>query len=300
MFDAKRFLTERNHPFKMSGAEISSGWLGILCPICGDTSGSTHGAFSLKNGAYNCWRCGGTHPIKVIQELESCSYKKAKEIYNLYQTEEIFEEELITLADDIDIAKLTSASKMQWYHRDYLEKRNFDSEKLEREYKLLGTGPTGNYRFSIVAPIIYQKREVSFQARDITDKNPSRYKPCRKENEVIHYKDILYNCDKIRKNIVIVEGISDVWRIGPGAIATFGVRFTKKQLILVLTLAQRSATIIYVCFDPELEAQKRARKLTHILKSIHKESYNISLSDTEDPGTMSEADAISFRREFGL
>jgi hypothetical protein len=43
-------------------------------------------------------------------------------------------------------------------------------------------------------------------------------------------KETLYNLDNAKDGTaIVVEGPIDVWRIGDGAVATFGVIYTQKQ-----------------------------------------------------------------------
>jgi len=294
-----RYLSERGFAFKKSGPEVSKGWIGIQCMFCGDTSGSTHGAFNLKYGNYNCWRCG-KHPVyKVIAELENCSYKKAFEILKEYTSDSLYETEEEVYANSLDIRKLAQADKMKKHHRLYLQKRNFDDKKLEKEYGLLGTNIGGDYSHRIIAPIIYNKVEVSFQGRTILDIEP-RYLACEKEKEVIHYKNILYNLDRVQKNILLVEGITSVWRIGPGSVASFGSIITTKQTLLLLTKAKKYDKHIFVCLDPEPSAQKIAQKIVFNIKSIYDKVANIVLTEDEDPAEMSDRDILILRKELGL
>jgi DNA primase len=299
MFDAKTFLVERGHEYKEKGPEVSSKFYGVSCPFCGDTSGHTHGAFSKKFGNYTCWRCG-KHPLyKVIAELENCSYKKAIDLIKKYSNDFLYEQEEKIYAASLDIKKVAKADKLQKFHRAYLQKRNFDDKKLEKEYNLLGTNILGNYSHRIIAPIVYNKQEISFSARTILDREP-RYLFCKQENEVVNYKNILYNIDKAKKNIVLVEGITDVWRIGSGAVASFGLEITSNQVLLLLTRAIKNAITIFVCLDPEPVAQKRAKELISKIKVIYDKVKNIVLTEDEDPGEMLETDIKVFRKEFGL
>jgi DNA primase len=300
MFDAKNFLLDRGHKFKIKGAEVSSNWIGISCPMCGDSPGKTHGAFSLKYGNYNCWKCG-KHPVyKVIAELENCSYREAFELIQKYSNFPQYEQQNFNHATSLDVAKVAHAQKMKKHHRLYLQKRNFDDSFLEKEYGLLGTDILGNYTHRIVAPILLNGKEVSFQARTIVNREP-KYLSCAREKEVIHYKHTLYNIDKVKNNIILVEGITSVWRIGPGAVASFGVSITEKQVILLLTKAIQNDSMIFVCFDPEPTAQRVARKLVSNIKSIYDKCKNILISDEfDDPAEMPNDDIKVFRKELKL
>ena len=86
------------------------------------------------------------------------------------------------------------------------------------------------------------------KAGDITGRQTLRYKACPIEQEVIHHKHVTYGIDLVpRKTCVIVEGITDVWRLGPGAVALFGTEWTPEQLLF---LAKRMKTA-HVLFDAD-------------------------------------------------
>ena len=53
------------------------------------------------------------------------------------------------------------------------------------------------------------------------------------EKSVVNYKDILYNMDRVQgEKVVVVEGITDVWRMGDGFVASFGTTLTSAQINL--------------------------------------------------------------------
>ena len=65
-----------------------------------------------------------------------------------------------------------SCGPIQARHQKYLSDRGFDPDFLEQEYDLRGTGPVGSYKFRVIAPIIFRRKIVSFQGRDISNLSP--------------------------------------------------------------------------------------------------------------------------------
>ena len=53
---------------------------------------------------------------------------------------------------------------------EYLEKRNFDVDELQKKYNLVGGGLVGKYKYRIIIPIYENGILVSWQARTILDK----------------------------------------------------------------------------------------------------------------------------------
>jgi hypothetical protein len=176
-------------------------------------------------------------------------------------------------------------------HKKYLIGRKFDVDKLVREWGLLATGPISHldgisFNRRIIVPILWDNKRVSFQARDITNKHPLRYIACPKARELIHHKHILYGRQQDWTDVgICVEGVTDVWRLGGRAFATFGIEYTTKQ---VHEMAKRFKRIV-ILFDDEPQAQKQAHLLMKRLRSHHVSSEIKSI--VGDPGGLSQQDA---------
>ena len=180
-----------------------------------------------------------------------------------------------------------------------MEKRGFDANYLETKYGLLGTGPVSsldgiNYKFRIVAPIYWFDKQVSFQARDITNRSKLKYITCPKDLELVFHKDILYGnwwqlahyLPQVSNDTgIIVEGITDVWRYGNYAYATFGIKYTPTQVRLIANIFKRVA----VMFDNETQAIIQANKLVAELKFRGVDAWTVSIDG--DPGSMKQSEA---------
>lgn len=147
-------------------------------------------------------------------------------------------------------------------HREYLMRRGLDPDMLVRNYGILGTGPFDTfegigYGYRIIIPIYdLSGRLVSFQGRDITGApGVERYKVCPVNKALMHYKDIVYGGNLATgRRVVVVEGVVDAWKLGPGAVATFGTGCKKAQ---IMCLARWPEVVFF--FDPEPAAQEKAR-----------------------------------------
>lgn len=291
MFNARTFLEDHNISYLTEGKNISANWIGINCPFCNDPS--EHGGFSLEKGYYHCFRCGSHKLIDVIIELISCTQSKAKSILAKYSTDRPIPQEI----KPPEILWLPAGCEpMKEQHKKYLESRDFDPDKLEKEWGLQGTGAVGSYKHRIVAPIFHQGRSVSYQARAISNKQIPKYKACQRELEIIHHKSILYGSDKVKSDsIIIVEGITDVWRLGIGSAAAFGIEFTQAQVAFIAKNYRR----VFVCFDRESQAWGQAKLLAFWLRGLGIEAKVIMLT-ASDPAAMSNDDAAHFKRELSL
>jgi DNA primase len=129
---------------------------------------------------------------------------------------------------------------------------------------------------------------VSFQSRDIPGKADLRYKACPLNKTILSHKNTLYDIDKAKeKQIIVVEGIFDVWRLNrnhPGiSISTFGTKVSDKQ---VLMLAGRFDKINILFDSPEkdkdaiINAQNLADRLIALNKEVH--IYNLIKGDPAD------------------
>lgn len=288
-FNAEKFLLDFNIPFFKEGKNVQKGWIAINCPFC-SRDFSHHGGFNPTKGFYTCWKCG-FHPLKnVIHELTG---ESPIPIIKRYETDRIKETSI--KKTPVEYVNLPGKN-LQPRHKNYLIKRGFDPDLLEKKYKLKGTDHTGGmYKFRIIAPIFFQTDLVSFQSRDITNKQELRYKACAKEYEKIFHKDILYNIDNCTGDSVIVtEGIVDVWRMGDDCCCTFGIGYRKQQVYLLSRYKY-----IFIIFDTDDNgvAQEKAVKLAKELSLLGCIVENIVL-DSGDVGDMSQFEAEYLKKQL--
>jgi DNA primase len=293
-FNAIKFLNDYNIPYKQEGKNISKGWVGISCPFCYDTS--THGGFNLEKGNYSCWRCGKHQIEEIIKILTRCKPHHAFEIVKAYTGASLIKQPPKTaLHKPTGALKLIGQTPLTNTHQNYLAKRGFNPSYLSKKYYLRGTGPIGKFKHRIIIPIILNGEIISYQTRDITGIAELRYKPCPKEEEVIPYKHTLYNIDSCYDKAIILEGVTDVWRMGNGAVATFGIMYTQEQIRLLIDNGIKE---VFIVFDPEPQAQKQANKLASDLIGFGITTEVVQLNDWKDPAEMSNQKALELKREL--
>ena len=272
--------------FKTEGKNCSPGWVVIKCPFCNDPS--EHLGFSLSENYFRCWRCGWKDIVTTISKLTQINNTSVRKIIKEYGG---------TIRKPVDEPKprfkpfkLPSNTKpLTGTHKAYLQRRGFDAKELEREWGLISTGPASfldDYEYShrILAPIYWNGKQVSFQTRTHKGRVIPKYKACHKEREVIHHQEILYgNQEKWQEIGICVEGITDVWRLGPTAFATFGMEVTTKQIEVIA----KSFKKVVVIFDNESQAQKQADKLVGELQFRGIGAKKITLTKS-DPGTLEQ------------
>lgn len=151
-----------------------------------------------------------------------------------------------------------------------------------------------NLRDRIIIPIIFKDKPVGFHARSTDPNTMLKYY----NSEGFEIKDYLFNYDGVEKGkeLIVVEGAFNamsMWQKGfRNVVATFGTKFTPKQIQLMFSLAPES---IVICFDrdsnPLRPGQKAAIKLAEMTYQLVN-TYIMPLPLDRDPNDLSEAELI--------
>lgn len=272
----------------------TSGWLNVHCPFCPGSQDYHMGIREELNAAH-CWRCGGHSVVTTLSKVLNLPKHEVIRILKEYGGNTVDRRKITAPRVAINPFKFPQPfQKLDKIGKHYLAKRGFDPEKLEHEWDLLQTGPVSvldniQYGKRIIIPIYWNGKLVSFQARDFTDRHDLKYLACPMKREVIHHKNILYerfSLQTIQQSvIIIVEGVIDVWRLGPAAVATFGTAFKMEQVLALSKMHDR----FVILYDNEPQAQEQAHKLSIKLRSLGKVVHIETVED--DPGSMSDEDA---------
>jgi len=285
MFDAQQFYSDYEIQFWTEGENVQSGWVNIQCPFCDDHS--NHGGWNQQKGYYNCWKCGW-HPTSELVKIKlNISKHEAVKIISKYESFAVQLKKEKRKGGAEKIILPYGAEALKSIHKEYLRKRNYNPEEIEKQWGILGTNHLGEYKFRIIIPIFINNKIVSWQSRDITGLANLRYITCRPEDEIIFHKYIVYGIDQIRnRRAIIVEGVPGVWRIGAGAVATFGTSFTDQQVLFI----SKHIDEAYILFDAEAQAQGKALELASRLSvlGVNAAVLEDALPDLSDPGDLSE------------
>lgn len=293
--DIARLLDDNNVPYTTEHKNIREGWIGLEdCPFC-DSRGKYHLGYNLDENYFSCWQCGGHSTPHAISRLLHISYDYAEKLIEDYGGTPRFVEPRIRVGTN-SFKYPSGPLEIQKQHIQYLEGRGFDWEYINGIWGIKGTGPVSklddgegkvlNYSNRILAPIRWRSQYVSFQTRDITDKHMAKYMACPPARERISHKHILYgDLFHAGGRGIIVEGITDVWRLGPDAFATFGVKFTREQILAIASLFKETAVV----YDPEKQAQRQADQLVKELLMRGIPSWKVEIPT--DPGAMNQDDA---------
>ena len=290
-FDIRSYLNSRGIPFSTSGDNVSSNWIGINCLYCIDHA--DHLGINLLSKAFSCFKCGEKGSlIKLLQTIEG--EKNLSKIYDIIsaysggvpviEKEKHFQSKVYLPTG--------STKNFPPAHLEFLKKRRFDVSVIEK-YDLYATGPIGDYKHRLIIPIYMNNRMLGFVGRDVSGKSPIPYKNSSDVYSIKDAKQCLYNVDNVpRKTVVIVEGVFDAWRIGDGAVATFGTRYTHEQLLLLRGM--RRAFVMY-----DADANFLAHKLAHDISSIVPNVEVLELIGG-DPADLTTEDVKSLRKEIKL
>jgi hypothetical protein len=247
--------------------------------------------YNLRSGALSCWKCGTRGQVETLSALTGLDPEECRKILAGGR-----DGPRRPRAEPKPRGKYTPPTPLEDLgpvHRNYLKGRGFDPDELARLWGLKATTLCHRSPWSVVAPIHLGGTPVSWVSRRCSDRDKgARHNGASPEEESIARKTLLFAEDHCEHAIVVVEGVFDVFRIGPGAVATFGTSYSRSQIYRMSRYPVR-----VVCFDNEQEAQKRATVLAKTLESLPGKTYNISL-DAKDPGCAHESEIKELRKQF--
>jgi Toprim domain-containing protein len=281
-------ILQRNRvPHFTEGKYCRPGWVQFFCPFCsgGSDPNKPYAGYNIAFHYVHCWRCGPHNLTKTVSLLANIPWREA-----------------IDLVKDISSDKRQSPPEhhgrlilpkwlgpLQDAHKRYLKNRGFVPADLERLWQIQGIGISSQLAWRIFIPIYYHGEVVSWTTRGITDKEP-RYISAGLKEESAPHKSLIYGSDYCTHTAIVVEGPVDVWKIGPGAVATLGTSVTPAQILRISKYPRR-----IIAFDNETAAQKRARALCRALSVLPGETANLRL-DTKDAGGANEDELTKIRK----
>ena len=287
-------------PYATSGSKHTMpGWINTNCCFCGGKD--YHLGFHEATEHFHCWCCGFKTQNETISALLGVSLTDAKAIIKAYRSNRVFiHNKPLTIIKAPKVIlpgvslTLTTPEKQpvrgqiltidpyMTLGRAYLEKRGFKGQNLTdliNLYNLHVTGPIGPYKFRIIIPIYVDGELVSYQGRDYTGQSDLRYKACKKTDEVKDHKSCLYAMDLAKGDtVVVVEGVVDAWKLGAGAVATFGTSFLPSQ-VKILAEQWKNRVILF-----DKTAKREGEKLANMLSGFNGTTELAILNESKDPG----------------
>ena len=169
----------------------------------------------------------------------------------------------------------------------YIRQRGYDPNELAKLWSVgICEHPEKNFNVKtrIIIPVYMLNELKGWQARFIGERN---WQMCQVPKYLFmpgfKKTECLYNYDEalIYDTVIVVEGVTDVWSVGPQAVALFGKKASKQQQWL---LTQNWQNIV-VMLDPD--AKEESIELAKNLRTHGKKVANIMLPDGMDAGSMS-------------
>ncbi len=274
-------------------------FVNMPCPFCYKNDGVFGLGYSTTTGGFYCFKCGKLNRWETVAALLSISIHQAADVCKQYEAptkaRSAPDDALQANVGGVSTVKLPYGTvPMTDRHKDYLRARNFDPERLEAEWGLLGTGPIGSFSHRIIIPIEQGGKLVCFQGRDITGKSNKRYKSCPDTLAAIAIKNCVYGIDRVKGDtIVIVEGAAKVWRLGTPAVCTFGAVVTDAQLLVLKRFRRRC-----IVFDGDDTGREAAAKLAQRLVVLGGSVFCYDLPDGVGPDDLSNEDARGLMKDI--
>lgn len=288
----QEILDEHRIRYQTEGRYSRSGWVQFFCPFCsgGKDPNKPYAGYNIAFNYVNCWRCGPHRVGDTIQELTGLPWREVKGLLGSLERERKPPKHTKRRRGTLEIPK--GVGPLLPAHKRYLKDRKFDPQEIERLWDVQGIGMAKEYAWRLFIPIYYGGEVCSWTTRTISETRTDRYLSAREGQEVYSHKELLYGIDYCRHTAVIVEGPTDVWRVGPGAIATLGTGWSRRQLNLLSRFAVR-----VVCYDNEPAGQRRASELCDLLAVFPGETHNVRL-DAKDPGSAPKKEIRQLRKMF--
>jgi len=291
-FDVIAYLEERNIFYKLRGRNVSEGWVGIQCPFPFCSDPSTHLGINLVSKAVNCWICGGHSLYDLLFFLEG-----EKKYFPFWKIISEFSSNDFTFIDNIKKCSDFCTYPVGTTEIDFdnpivkawMKKRKFVKEDLN-EYGLKYT-IYGNYKFRMIIPISIGGDVVCWQAMDLLGKSKLKYISSPSESSVTKIHNTLYNYDNVRGDeIIITEGVTDVWRLKGNTVALFTKVISSSQKELLL---KKNIKRIKVLLDSD--AEKESEKMAKELSAVFDDVILIKL-DKGDPADLDEKEIEGIKR----
>ncbi len=298
-FDLREYLQSVGVDYWEAGSpNISRGWVGIECVYCDDTHNHLGIRLDYKN--FTCWLCkAGGSLLTLIQDLENVTYRVAKRRVDEYQSATPMEADVPERLQNVGQSILPfGCGNLYKAHRVYLRKRRFDPERLEAEWGVRSARPIAGkeWAYRIIIPVQLEGRTMTWVGLDHTGSKQTKYKAASLAESFMPTGELVYGADKAGKRVVVVEGIADVWRVGPGAVATFGMGITTARMQLLRNL---EAEQYFVMYDAEARAQENAQALAFALGIGGRKVEVIKLA-MGDPDDLSDGAVDLLRMDLGL
>jgi DNA primase len=306
MLDVVRLLDEYGIEYSEQSSHKSKGWINVKCLFCDDHS--DHLGINIEQGSFHCYICGTKGGkfdlIRAVSQVND--EEEVVQIIRKFQMKDSSGSRISRTRSYSAPTRRNFAVKcnlptlatpfLPELHASYLRRRGFDPDYLTKKYNLHACYMSGDYKYRIIIPIYYEHKLVSFTSRDVTGIRVPKYLNSKISESILDPKSCIYNTDHLDKSMLVLEGPADVWRIGDGAVCTFGTEVSEAQINLFAEIIKRKEIRkIMVMFDPEPTATKKAKDLALVLSSFAKDVAVVEYESDKDPGDFMDEEVKQVR-----
>lgn len=284
-------LDDLNIPYRKGGEtpHVTHGWVGLVCPWCGSGTSKYGLGIHLKSLKLSCWKCGSHGLADALHEITGLPWPVIKSKLAGLERGDFTPSEKKKSGTYQEPA---GVGPMLPVHRKYLEKRNFDPDEIERVWGVRGIGNAAKLSWRLFLPVLGRDSKPASWTTRAVGQSELRYVSAPPTAEKVPLKRTLYGEHAAGHAVIVVEGPTDVWRIGPGAVATYGVKYTTAQVALIAAHPVR-----VICYDNEPEALRQGRKLAEELRAFPGATYHAVLSGP-DPDSSPPEEIAELRDRF--
>jgi len=291
-FDVINYLESRGIEYWTEGKNVTQGWVNINCVFCPDHSNHLGIHYTEGNG-FHCWLCGESGDIiKLVRKVEECGFDKAVRVLKQFQevAPVVEEEKRIerprgnVLPEGFE--EIVKGKEPDLVKR-YFARRRFDLALCQSHG--LGWVRIGRYQHRLIVPITLGGEVMSFQAADLTGMARVPYLSCPDARGRMPIKHLLYGVDWLggSEQVVLVEGVTDKWRMGNCSLALMGKKWTREQLKLLHDVASDKVIKVLLDLDAVRDGYGLARELSANFQEVV--LVELELGDPADPADFDEA-----------
>lgn len=261
------------------------GWIHFHCPFCRDTGRHLGNHLST----WKCYKCGRKKEEDVLRRVFGVTKEQASRfIYDGF-----FKSIVKKVRAESFKMPVPLSGSLHAMARRYLSDRKFDFEQIIKDYDIAtpeDNMSAGRWACRIIAPVIMNGLTVTCFGRDYSGRSEIRYLfPEGKKSKNIS-KEVFYNLDRVDSNypVALVEGPTDVWRLGPQSICGFGTGISNAQIKLL-----NEKKVKHLCLIPDNDepGMKSANEVASTVASLTRIKTTIVTIDSGDPAELSEKEA---------
>jgi hypothetical protein len=186
--------------------------------------------------------------------------------------------------------------RLHWTHpaNQYLRDRGYDVTELDRMY---GVGYCQEAEQTywplsgrIFIPVVMRGELVGWQGRWPQDLNWKQTRTPKYYNlRGMPKRRMLYNFDNAKhySTVVLVEGVTDVWSVGPMAVSLLGSELTSAQSDLLCEVWRGGTCVVMLDGDAQENNEIMTRELSTRFGDRGGRAFSLRLPPDKDPGDLS-------------